>query len=90
MKGTGIILAAALALAAPVAAAAGEVDINTASAEELAAALDGVGAVRAQAIVDYRDEHGPYPSAAALADVSGIGEATLEQNRALITVGDGD
>lgn len=87
MMGRKMMLAVALALTAPIAAAAGEVDINTASAEELAAALDGVGEVRAQAIVDYRDEHGPYPSVAALVDVSGIGEATLEQNRALITVG---
>lgn len=88
MKMQEIVLAAVLALAAPVAAAAGEIDINTASAQELAAALDGVGAVRAQAIVDYRDEHGPFPSVAALVDVSGIGEATLEQNRAFITVGE--
>lgn len=82
-----IVLAAALALAAPLAAAAGKIDINTATAQELAAALDGVGEVRARAIVDYRDEHGPFPSVAALVDVSGIGEATLERNRMLITVG---
>lgn len=82
------VLASVLALAAPVTVAAGEIDINTASAEELAATLDGVGQVRAQAIVDYRDEHGPYPSVATLVEVSGIGEATLEQNRAIITVGD--
>ncbi len=37
---------------------AGEVNVNTASAEEIAAALDGVGDARAAAIVAYRDAHG--------------------------------
>lgn len=60
---------------------AAPVDINTASAEQLAAALSGVGQVRAEAIVQYREEHGPFTSVEQLLQVQGIGEATLEKNR---------
>ncbi|MEX1082395.1 MAG: helix-hairpin-helix domain-containing protein [Halofilum sp. (in: g-proteobacteria)] len=65
--------------------AADPVDINTASAEELTA-LANVGASRAQAIVEYREQEGDFPSVSALVNVSGIGPATLEQNRDRLTV----
>ena len=67
--------------------AAGKVDINSASASELAAALNGVGEAKAQAIVDYRNEHGPFKSAEQLAQVRGIGLATVEKNLERIEVG---
>jgi competence protein ComEA len=70
------------AAAAPMAA----VNINTASADELAAALAGVGASRADAIVRYRELYGPFESIEELAEVSGIGAATVERNRAVITL----
>lgn len=57
------------------------VDINHASAEEIAAALKGVGLKRAQAIVAWREAHGPFPSVEALTQVKGIGPATVERNR---------
>lgn len=60
--------------------AADKVDINTASATELAAALNGVGESKAQAIVDYRAEHGPFKSVEQLAQVRGIGLKTVEKN----------
>ena len=46
----------------------------------------GVGEVIAQAIVDYRTENGPFTSVDQLLDVSGIGDATLENIRDLVTV----
>lgn len=79
-----LVLSLALAGAA---LAAGKVDINTASASELAAALNGVGEAKAQAIVDYRTEHGPFKSVEQLAEVRGIGLKTVEKNIDNIEVG---
>jgi competence protein ComEA len=62
------------------------VNINTADAQTLAAALDGVGASRAKAIVEYRDAHGPFRSVDDLAQVKGIGERVVTANRNRITV----
>lgn len=63
----------------------GLIDVNTASAAELEA-LPGIGEVLAQRIVDHRTEHGPFSSVEDLLDVSGIGEAILEDIRDLVTV----
>lgn len=57
-----------------------QVNINTASAEELAEALVGVGEDRAKAIVEYRDTQGPFETLHELMEVKGIGNATLEKN----------
>ena len=65
------------------------VDINTATAEELQQ-LMGIGPVLAQAIVDYRAEHGPFESVDELLEVSGIGETKLENIRNDITLGEED
>ncbi len=48
--------------------------------------LKGVGAKRAQAIVDYRKAHGPFKSADELALVKGIGPSAIDKNRADIRV----
>lgn len=53
------------------------IPINTADVHELDR-LPGIGPTKAQAIVDYRTEHGPFQSTDQLLEVSGIGEATLE------------
>jgi competence protein ComEA len=68
-----------------VAGVAGLINVNTATPTELEV-LPGVGEVIAQAIVDYRTEHGPFTSVDQLLDVSGIGDATLESMRELVTV----
>ncbi len=81
-------MAALLVLAAPVAALAGPVNINTADAETISAELKGVGLAKAQAIVEYRKKHGPFRSADDLSLVKGIGERTVEINRADIKVRD--
>jgi competence protein ComEA len=65
---------------------AGPIDINTADAT-LLETLPGVGPSTAAAIIGHREEHGPFPSVAALDDVSGIGPARLEALRDLVTVG---
>ena len=64
---------------------AGLININTASATDLEA-LSGIGEVLAAAIVEYRTENGPFTSVDDLEDVSGIGPATLEEIRDLVTV----
>jgi competence protein ComEA len=72
------------ALAAPPArpaeSPAGVVNINTATAEQLQL-LPTIGPARARAIVEYRKQHGAFKSVDELANVSGIGEAALEQLR---------
>tara|TARA_R110000868_G_scaffold48354_2_gene157112 strand:- start:5899 stop:6222 length:324 start_codon:yes stop_codon:yes gene_type:complete len=62
-------------------AAVTTVNLNTADAATLQRELLGIGAVKAQAIVAYRDEHGDFASVDELLEVKGIGEATLEKNR---------
>ena len=66
------------------AAREGSVNINTASAAELAERLNGVGASKAEAIVRYREQFGPFESIDELVEVGGIGAATIERNRALL------
>jgi competence protein ComEA len=68
-----------------VAGVAGLINVNTATTTELEE-LPEVGEVIAQAIVDFRTESGPFTSVDQLLDVSGIGDATLENIRELVTV----
>ncbi|HYZ12445.1 MAG TPA: ComEA family DNA-binding protein [Actinomycetota bacterium] len=65
--------------------ATGLVNVNSATNAELET-LPGIGEVIAQAIVDHRTENGPFTSVDQLVDVSGIGDATLENIRELVTV----
>ena len=60
-------------------------NINTATAAELEQ-LPGIGPSLAARIVQYRQEHGPFRTVDALLLVSGIGPATLDRIRPLITV----
>jgi competence protein ComEA len=78
----------ALSLLAPALTLAGSlVDINSADAVTLAEAIKGVGKAKAEAIVAYREKHGPFKSVDDLSLVQGIGPKTLEQNRSSLTVG---
>ena len=81
-----IIVVAALALAAASVSFAGPVNVNTADAETISAELKGVGISKAIAIVEYRKANGPFRSVDDLAQVKGIGERTVEINRANILV----
>ncbi len=79
------LLIAATLLLAGTAFAVEPVNINTADAETLATAISGAGIKRAQAIVEYRERHGPFSSVDDLLNVQGIGPKTLEKNRANLT-----
>ncbi|HET6628821.1 MAG TPA: ComEA family DNA-binding protein [Woeseiaceae bacterium] len=68
-------------LAFPLLALAGPVDVNSADAETISAELKGVGMAKAEAIVEYREQHGPFKTADDLALVKGIGPRTVEINR---------
>lgn len=82
-----IIVTLLLVVAANWAVAADQININTADVQTLATELKGVGEKKAQAIVDYRTEHGPFNSTADLAAVKGIGEKVLEDNVDRIVIG---
>lgn len=60
------------------------VNVNTATAEEIAEALKGVGMSKAEAIVSYRTEHGDFKHADELVNVKGIGIRTVDINREYI------
>lgn len=54
-----------------------KVNINTAGIEQLCL-LPNIGEKRAQAIIEYREQHGPFKDVQELLNISGIGPATLE------------
>lgn len=63
-------------------------NINTASAEEIVAKLDGIGLKKAQAIVAYRQQHGEFQQIDDLKNVKGIGEKAIARNRAYLRLND--
>ncbi len=56
-------------------------DINAADATTIAATISGIGPARAEAIVAFRNENGPFSSVDDLVLVKGIGLATIDKNR---------
>lgn len=79
-------ISALLAVPAMAETALVSVNVNEASAAEMAEALQGVGEAKAQAIVDYREENGAFTAAQDLAQVKGIGAATIQKNEARIAL----
>ncbi len=61
--------------------AADPIDINSADAKTLAAAISGVGIKRAEAIIAYRSQHGPFQSVDELSKVRGVGKKTVDKSR---------
>ena len=59
--------------------------LNKADAVSLTS-LPGIGPSKAEAIVQYREENGPFKDVKDLMNVPGIGEKTYEQLEPLITV----
>lgn len=62
------------------------VDLNTADADTLARVLNGVGPAKAEAIVAFREANGPFQHIDELVKVKGIGPATIELNRAAMSI----
>ncbi len=86
MKIRELLVAIVLMVFSVLPAYAGPVNVNIADAETISAELKGVGISKAIAIVEYRKANGPFRNAADLAQVKGIGERTVEINRANILV----
>ncbi|MDZ7925299.1 MAG: ComEA family DNA-binding protein [Marinagarivorans sp.] len=76
--------------AAPVAAveqtASTRISLNSADADTLSKHLVGIGPAKAAAIVQWRDTNGRFTSVEQLLEIKGIGEATLNKNRARVTL----
>ena len=64
------------------------VNVNSASAEEIAESLKGVGMSKAEAIVNYRKNNGQFKHVDELVNVKGIGIRTVDINRKFILLDD--
>jgi len=62
----------------------GTVNINTATLEELQT-IKGIGKKKAEAILQYRKEHGPFRTKEDLLQVKGIGKKALEAIESQVT-----
>ncbi|MBN4073783.1 MAG: competence protein ComEA [Gammaproteobacteria bacterium] len=65
---------------------AGPVNINHSNADELETELVGIGPDKATAIIQYRQDHGPFTSVDDLVNVKGVGQKTIDKNRENLTV----
>lgn len=63
------------------------VDLNTAQLDDLTG-LPGIGEAKAQAILDYRREHGPFRRVEDIMQIKGIGEGIFQQLEPYITITD--
>lgn len=61
------------------------INLNTASKGELIT-LPGIGEIKAQAIIDYREKYGSFYSTEEIMNVNGIGEKTYAQLKDLICI----
>ena len=68
--------------------AADKININTASKEVLMSEIKGVGEKRAEAIIAYREQNGPFKSVDELAKVTGVGQSILDANKDSLSVGE--
>ncbi|NVK21676.1 MAG: helix-hairpin-helix domain-containing protein [Kangiellaceae bacterium] len=62
------------------------ININKADEHQLAKMLHGVGLKKAKAIVEYREQFGDFKSVNELIAVKGIGQRTLDKNKAIIAL----
>lgn len=83
---TTILLFSTSAMSAQVQAQAEKVNINTATAQQIASAINGIGDSKAKAIIEYRKIHGKFKSISALENVDGIGLKTIEKNKGKISL----
>ncbi|MCB1621069.1 MAG: ComEA family DNA-binding protein [Thiothrix sp.] len=78
MKVARIASFAALVLYSAVSSAE-TVNINTADAQTIHASLKGIGEKKAQAIINYREEHGPFTNIEDIMKVKGIGTGIFKK-----------
>lgn len=62
-----------------------KVNINTAGRDDFES-LPGIGPKKAAAVLEYRDQNGPFASPDDLLNVNGIGPVTLDRIKNLITI----
>ncbi len=84
-KFTKLLLALSLLFSSHLALAE-VVNINTADVQSLAANIVGVGKKKAQAIVAFREQHGPFKSVDEMTQVKGIGLKLVDRNRENLSV----
>ena len=60
------------------------ININTADKETLMSVIKGVGEKKADAIITYRKENGPFKSVDELANIKGIGQSIIDKHRELL------
>ncbi|WET16288.1 ComEA family DNA-binding protein [Yersinia intermedia] len=79
-KNQGQVSTAATTAAGTPTDSASQININSATAEQLAQFLSGIGRKKAEAIVSYREQFGPFTDTEQLLEVPGIGPSFLERN----------
>ncbi|RIO28578.1 transporter, partial [Staphylococcus saprophyticus] len=62
-----------------------QININDATESQLLT-INGIGPTKAKAIIEYRQQHGPFESVEQLKDVNGIGAKTLEKIGSKLTI----
>jgi len=62
------------------------ININSASATEIAKAVKGIGKAKAEAILEYRKNHGPFKTIDELVKVKGIGKLIVQKNKEQLVV----
>lgn len=79
----------AVLLTLPVVLYAGQstININTAD-KELLMSIKGVGEKRAEAIIAYRKQNGPFKSIDQLSEIKGLGQYFVDSNREVLVVKD--
>lgn len=84
----GKVIVMLMLLGSSIAAYAAPVNVNTADADTLAANIVGIGPKKAQAIINYRKQNGPFANVSDLLKVKGIGPKVIEKNKADIRFSD--
>jgi competence protein ComEA len=64
---------------------ADSININTADKETLMSVINGVGDKKAEAIISYRKENGPFKSIDDLTNIKGIGQAMIDKHREMLS-----
>jgi len=67
----------------------GKLDLNTANHDDLMQ-VEGVGAHTADQIIRYREENGPFQNTEELCQVPGIGEATFNRLKEMVSISAGE